>query len=91
MPKFEVKFNTMPLQYITDTNGKHTAVLISIDEWEKITNQHADLKQLEKPFSNPAIKLSDLAGKLPAQTADAMHKYVEESRNEWEQRIQKQL
>lgn len=81
----------MPLQYITDANGKHTAVLISIEEWEEMTNRHADLKQLEKSYSKPAVKLSDLVGKLSAQTADAMHKYIEESRNEWEQRIEKQL
>lgn len=81
----------MPLQYITDANGKHTAVLISIEEWEEMTNRHADLKQLGKPHSKTAVKLSDLAGKLSAQSADAMHKYIEEIRNEWEQRIEKQL
>ena len=37
----------MPIQYITDTAGEHTAVLIPIHEWELITRKHADLKSLE--------------------------------------------
>jgi hypothetical protein len=32
----------MPLQYLTDTKGKHTAVLIPINEWELITHKYSD-------------------------------------------------
>lgn len=80
----------MPLQYLTDTAGVHTAVLIPIKEWELITRKHEDLKNLELS-ATPKVKLSDLAGKLSAQTAEAMLNYVEEGRNEWENRIKNQL
>ncbi|MEO7308953.1 MAG: hypothetical protein ABIX01_01035 [Chitinophagaceae bacterium] len=37
----------MPLQYISDNAGNHTAVLIPINEWELLTRKHEDLKQME--------------------------------------------
>ena len=79
----------MPLQYLTDIKG-HTAVLIPINEWEQITRKHQDLKSLEKVITKPNTKLSDFAGKLSAETADAMLNYVAESRNEWDERLKKQ-
>jgi len=81
----------MPLQYITDTTGAHTAVLIPINEWELLTRKHKDLKDLETTPVKPAIQLSQLAGKLSYQTAEDMLNYVAESRSEWEERIKKQL
>jgi hypothetical protein len=39
----------MPLQYISDSAGNHTAVLIPITEWELLTHKHEDLKQMELP------------------------------------------
>lgn len=81
----------MPLQYITDTTGTHTAVIIPINEWELITRKYKDLKSLETVTEKPKIKLSDLAGKLPKETADVMLNYVAESRNEWDERLKKQL
>jgi hypothetical protein len=81
----------MPLQYITDANGGHTAVLIPINEWEMLTRKHQDLKNLEKTIEAPKQKLSELAGKLSSKTADAMLDYVKESRNEWEERLTKQF
>jgi hypothetical protein len=81
----------MPLQYITDAAGEHTAVLIPITEWELITRKHEDLKSLETVAAKPKVKLSDLAGKLSYETAEAMLNYVQEGRNEWEERLKKQL
>ena len=40
---------------------------------------------------SPKMKLSELAGKLSHQTAEDMQKYVAESRNEWEDRLNKQF
>jgi len=80
----------MPLQYLTDTSGVHTAVLIPIREWELMTSKHEDLKSLEVPES-PQAKLSDLAGKLSGETADAMLSYIEEGRSEWEERLKNKL
>jgi hypothetical protein len=81
----------MPLQYITDAAGERTAVLIPINEWELITRKHEDLKSLETRAAKHKVKLSDLAGKLSYKTAEAMLNYVEEGRNEWEERLKKQL
>ena len=81
----------MPLQYITDAAGTHTAVLIPINEWEILTHKYNDLKNLETPITKPKTKLSDLAGKLSYETADAMLSYVGESRAEWDERLKKQL
>ena len=80
----------MPLQYLTDTNGTHTAVLIPINEWELITRKHQDLKLLENNEAKPITKLSHLAGKLSDETAEDMLNYVAESRNEWDERLNKQ-
>ena len=35
----------MPIQYITDANGEHTAVLIPINEWQLITIKYSDLEK----------------------------------------------
>lgn len=70
----------MNLQYVTDTEGRHTAVLIPIEEWESLASKYKELKELEKP----AKKLSEkYAGKLPAHIADELQAYVTQSRKEW--------
>ena len=78
----------MDLQYISDSQGRHTAVVISIEDWNNITIKHQDLKVLEKPKQNVArTKLSEkYAGKLPADIADELQNYVTQSRNEWNSR-----
>ena len=75
----------MDLQYVSDSEGKHTAVLIPIEEWNYITSKHEDLKSLELPKRNiPRQKLSEkYAGKLPAHIAEELQDYVTKSRNEW--------
>lgn len=77
----------MSLQVIKDGHGKNTGIFIPISDWEIITQRHEDLKQLVpiEPISKK--KLSELAGTLSHETAEAMLKYVEESRNEWEERL----
>ncbi len=81
----------MPLQYVTDASGNQTAVMIPIDEWELLTKKHGDLKELETAPVKPKTKLSRLAGKLSEETANAMLNYVEEGRNDWEERLKKQF
>jgi hypothetical protein len=81
----------MPLQYITDNTGAHTAVVIPINEWEKLTRKHEDLKTLEAAPTKPKVKLSDYEGKLSHETAEAMLNYVAESRKGWGKRLKKQL
>ena len=36
----------MPLQYIQDLNGATTAVIVPIEEWNKITEKYSDLEEL---------------------------------------------
>lgn len=81
----------MPIHYITDAAGEHTAVLIPINEWELLTRKHEDLKNLEAAVKKPGIQLSGLAGKLSYETAEAMLHHVAEDRNEWEERLKKQF
>ena len=74
----------MPIQYISDNEGNHTAVLIPISEWELITNRHEDLKLMEKPIKINGAKPSDLAGTLPKEVAEQMQEYIKRSRDEWQ-------
>ncbi|QMW03064.1 hypothetical protein [Spirosoma foliorum] len=69
----------MNVQYLSDAEGRHTAIVIPIEEWNTITAKHEDLKMLEKPKQ----KLSEkYAGKLPATLADELQDYVTQSRTE---------
>ncbi|MBB6004246.1 hypothetical protein [Arcicella rosea] len=56
----------MALQYISDTHGKTTAVVIPIKIWEIITDKYQDLKKLEGTFAqNKAIEpLEDIEKSL---------------------------
>ena len=36
----------MPLQYILDFNGATTAVIVPIEEWNKITEKYSDIEDL---------------------------------------------
>ena len=42
----------MDLQYISDTQGNHTAVIIPIEKWNNLTAKHEDLKMMELPKNN---------------------------------------
>jgi len=83
----------MHLQVIKDGNGKNTGIFIPINDWDTLTKKHSDLKQLVVlEQSSPAKKkLSDLAGKLSHETAEELQKHIQESRNEWEERLNKQI
>jgi len=75
----------MPLQYITDNAGNHTAVLIPITEWELLTRKHEDLKQMELPKKEaPLKKASEFAGSMPADIAKAFNEHIEVARNQWD-------
>jgi len=74
----------MPLQYISDHTGKHTAVLIPINEWEQIKQKHQDLKELEKPKEpQKEVKPSDFAGSMSVDIADNFNNYIKEARHQW--------
>lgn len=80
----------MRLQVIQDGQGQNTGIFVPISDWNMIVQKHEDLKTLVDIEPLPKKKLSELAGKLSNETAEIMQKHVTESRNEWEQRLNKQ-
>ena len=81
----------MSLQVIQDGFGQNTGIFVPINDWNTIIQKHEDLKALVNIEPVAKKKLSELAGKLSHETAQAMQKYVVESRNEWEERLNKQF
>jgi hypothetical protein len=79
----------MRLQVIQDGYGKNTGVFVPINDWNIIIQKHEDLKDLVNIEPAPKKKLSELAGTLSKETAEAMQKHVAESREEWEERLNK--
>ena len=70
----------MDLEYVSDSQGKYTAVLIPIEEWNYITTKHQDLKCLVKTQNRLSEKY---AGKLPSDVAEELQNYVTQSRSDW--------
>jgi len=81
----------MSLQIIQDGYGKDTGVFVPINDWNEIVKKHEDLKALVNLSPIIPKRLSDLAGKWAAETAEAMQKHVEQSRIEWEERLNNQF
>lgn len=75
----------MNIQYISDSDGNKTAVVIPIQEWEVITEKRQDLKPAEKPNdSEKKLKPSDFAGKMSEKGYYAMKKHIKKARAEWD-------
>jgi hypothetical protein len=81
----------MSLQLIKDGMGKNTGVFIPMSDWDMLVNRHEDLRLLIPAEAAPKKRLSEFAGTLSDETAKDMLKYVEESRQEWEERLKKQF
>lgn len=73
----------MNLHYISDAKGRHTAVVIPIEDWNSITAKYEELKELEQPRKKP----SAFRGTISKETADSMLQHVEQARSEWESGI----
>jgi len=70
----------MELQYISDENGNHTAVVIPIEEWNNFLKNHTDLNILDLNKN----KLSDkYYGKISENIAENINHYISKSRKEW--------
>jgi hypothetical protein len=81
----------MRVQVLQDGHGQNTGVFIPMNDWQAIVQKHEDLKALVNIEPEPKKKLSALAGKLSHETAEAMQKQVSQSRDEWEERLNKQF
>ena len=68
----------MKLQYISDAQGRHTAVIITIAELNNLMEKHQDLKSLGKPKAKP----SDFFVTLRQEAGEKMQEYVSQSRTE---------
>jgi hypothetical protein len=87
-------------QMIAEIESKH-----SIPEHDKSAIKPSSLRgkmsrmtneQIDQQFNGidptkPKKKLSELAGKLSHETAEALQKHVKKSRREWEERLNKQF
>ena len=77
----------MDLQYISDTQGRHTAVVIPIEEWNNITAKHEDLKILERVADVSTKNAARFKGILNNEEADKYTAYLNQARNEWQRDI----
>jgi hypothetical protein len=78
----------MDLQYISDTSGQTTAIVIPIQVWQEILNSHSDLKELAGlPPAHHRRPISVYKGILSRERGEAMMNHVEESRGEWNRDI----
>ncbi len=74
----------MGLQIIKDGLGH----FIPIDAWKLMTQKYRDLEDMIGSNENRKdVDLSNLTGKLSAETAHNLINYVNHSRNEWEERL----
>ncbi len=81
----------MGLQLIKDGYGNNTGVFVPMTDWDKLAQKHQELNELVAIKPAPKKKLSELAGTLSKETAEAMQQYVEQDRNEWEERLKNQF
>jgi hypothetical protein len=73
----------MSAHYISDKQGRRTAIVIPIEEWDNITSKHQDLKSLVKPKMKP----SDFRGTISKKTTEELLQHTEQARTEWERNI----
>ncbi len=83
----------MTLRVIKDGKDGDTGVFIPMSDWKKLTELHEDLKLLvdTEVVAPKKVKLSELIGTLDSETAKEMLEYVAKSREEWEERLNKQF
>jgi hypothetical protein len=73
----------MDIQYLSDEQGRHTAVQIPIDDWNKLTEENEIFKNFEKKKKKP----SDFRGAISKNTAEQLLQYATQSRTEWDRDI----
>ena len=78
----------MELQYISDDEGKPTAVIIPIDEWNRITDKHGDLKDLVEGSSIfQKNGTGQFRGILTPEEAALYHDHIKQARGKWNRDI----
>lgn len=73
----------MDIQYLSDEQGRHTAVQIPINEWNKLTEESEVFRNYEKKRKKP----SDFRGSISKKTAEQLLEYATQARTEWNRDI----
>ena len=68
----------MGTQYLSDEQGKRTAVQIPIQDWNKLIEESKTFRNSEKDKSSQK-KPSDFRGAISKDTADQLLQYVEQA------------
>ena len=76
----------MDLQYLSDEQGRQTAVQIPIDEWKKLTEENESFREYEKKKSLKK-KPSDFRGAISKNTVEQLLQYATQARTEWDRDI----
>ncbi|MPR34749.1 hypothetical protein [Salmonirosea aquatica] len=73
----------MDVQYVSDSQGKTTSVIIPIEDWNKIKDRYEEVKKVEKSKKKP----SDFRGAISSETAEQLREYTKKARAEWDRDI----
>lgn len=73
----------MELQYVSDDQGHPTAVIVPIEEWNRISNNKMILPQ--KKLSKK--KASDFRGIFTKEEGARVSDYINKVRSEWDRKI----
>lgn len=75
----------MDIKYIKDKKGKTSAVLIPIEEWERIKQKLNKIQDIEgKNEKKPSEKFY---GSISQKRADELHDELKKMRSEWDRKI----
>ena len=69
----------MNIQYLSDEQGRRTAVQIPIEDWNKLIEENKTFRDFERNNSLQK-KPSDYRGAMSKNTADQLLQYVEQTR-----------
>ncbi|MEO0310762.1 MAG: hypothetical protein RIQ89_419 [Bacteroidota bacterium] len=70
----------MNIQYLSDSEGRNTAVVIPIEYWNEITAKHQDLKILVKPKKKLSEKYK---GTFTEEQGKNLNEHIKQMRSEW--------
>lgn len=74
----------MPLQYIQDFNGATIAVIVPIEEWNKITEKYSDVEELAQWQKDTIDRRLELYKKHPERviSVEQFFEQMDEDRDE---------
>jgi hypothetical protein len=70
----------MELQYVSDSEGHHTAVIVPIEEWKKISSSHKEQSKTTLTKKKP----SEFRGIFSKEEGEKINAYINKARSEWD-------